>query len=273
MQIIKSVTEMQNISQKLNGKIGFVPTMGFLHEGHLSLVKEAHKKCDFVIVSIFVNPSQFLPNEDLDSYPRNFEQDVKLLSDIDFIFFPQNEDIYPNDYKTWITVEKISAEFCGKSRPTHFKGVATIVCKLLNIVNADFLFLGEKDFQQLVVLKQMTKDLNFKTEVIGCPIVREKSGLALSSRNKYLSEIERKNALSLFEALQLAKINFKNGIVDSQKNISQMQRLIEEKGGVVDYIEIIDSQNLEKISKLKERCRVLIAVFIDKTRLIDNIEI
>ncbi len=273
MQIIKSISEMQNISQKLNGKIGFVPTMGFLHEGHLSLVKEAKKKCDFVIVSIFVNPSQFSPNEDLNSYPRDFERDVKLLTDVDFIFFPQNKEIYPNDYKTWITVEKISAEFCGKSRPIHFRGVATIICKLLNIVNADFLFLGEKDFQQLVVLKQMVKDLNFKTEVIGCPIMREKSGLAMSSRNKYLSKIERKNAISLYDSLQLVKTNFQNGIIDSQKNISQMQKLIEEKGGIVDYIEIIDSQNLEKIIQLKERCRVLIAVFFGKTRLIDNVEI
>ena len=272
--LVNSASEMQKICRDIKGTIGFVPTMGYLHEGHLSLVRAARKRCNTLVVSIFINPSQFSPNEDLALYPRNIELDVKLLTElkVDHIFFPTEQEMYPEGYKTWVTVDKITQILCGRSRPTHFRGVTTIVTKLINIVNPDYMFMGEKDFQQLVVLQQMAKDLNFKTKIIGCPIVREEDGLAMSSRNKYLSPSARKDALCLHNSLLLAKKLFKQEIISSNKIIAEMSNLIENNNGIVDYIEVVDSQTLEHLSELRTGCRILVAVIIESTRLIDNME-
>lgn len=272
--LINSAFEMQKKCRDITGTIGFVPTMGYLHEGHLSLVHAAKKQCNTVVVSIFVNPAQFSPDEDLALYPRNIDHDVKLLTDleVDYIFFPTEQEMYPQDYKTWVTVDKITQILCGRSRPTHFQGVTTIVTKLINIVNPDYMFMGQKDFQQLIVLQQMAKDLNFRTKIIGCPIVREEDGLAMSSRNKYLSLSTRKDALCLHNSLLLAKKLFKQGIISSNKIIAEMSNLIENNSGIVDYIEPVDSQTLEHLVELRNGCRIILAVIIENTRLIDNME-
>ena len=274
-KLINSINEMFSIREQLKGKIGFVPTMGSLHEGHLSLVREAKKQTDIVIVSIFVNPTQFGANEDLSNYPRNNEHDIKLLTnlEVDYIFFPTDEQMYPEGFKTWVNVDKITQVLCGRSRPTHFRGVTTIVAKLINIINPDLMFMGEKDFQQLVVLKQMAKDLNFRTEIIGCSIIREKDGLALSSRNKYLSSQGRQKALCLNKSLLLAQKLFNEGIVSSNKIISQMTDLIEDNESIIDYIEVFDPKTLEHIPELVSGCRIALAVIVENTRLIDNIQI
>ena len=273
--IIKSVSEMIKVSRNIKTSIGFVPTMGYLHEGHLSLVRRAKLDTNKVVVSIYVNPSQFAPNEDLDKYPRNFERDIQLLSklDVGYVFFPDNQEMYPKGFKTWITVDKISRILCGKSRPTHFRGVATIVAKLMNIVNADFMFMGEKDYQQIVVLEQMIKDLNFKTRIVRCPIIREKDCLAMSSRNKYLSSQKRKDALCLYKSLLMAQEKYEEGLTESAEIIILMKKLIESNNGVVDYIEIVDANSLQTIPNLHKGCRILVAVKIGATRLIDNMEI
>ena len=275
LKLINSIDEMSSIRRQLNGKIGFVPTMGFLHEGHLSLVREAKKQTDIVIVSIFVNPTQFGVNEDLSNYPRNIERDIELLTnlDVDYIFFPRDEQMYPEGFKTWVNVDKITQVLCGRSRPTHFRGVTTIVSKLMNIINPDLMFMGEKDFQQLVVLKQMAKDLNFRTKVVGCSIIREKDGLALSSRNKYLSSKGRKKALCLNKSLLLTQNLFNEGITSSNKIISQMTDLIEDNESIIDYIEVFDPKTLEHIPELVSGCRIALAVIVENTRLIDNIQI
>ena len=273
--IIKSVSEMIKVSRSIKTSIGLVPTMGFLHEGHLSLVKRAKQETETVVVSIYVNPSQFAPNEDLDKYPRSFKRDIQLLAelDVDYVFFPDKREMYPEGYKTWITVEKISRILCGKSRLTHFRGVTTIVTKLMNIVNADFMFMGEKDFQQIVILEQMIKDLNFKTRIVRCPLIREKDGIAMSSRNKYLSSQQHEDALCLYKSLLMAQEKYEEGLTDSAEIIIQMKKLIERCNGVVDYIEVVDPNSLQAISNLLKGCRILVAVKIGKTRLIDNIEI
>ncbi|MDO9577157.1 MAG: pantoate--beta-alanine ligase [Candidatus Cloacimonadales bacterium] len=273
--LIHSVKEMQTICRNLSQTIGFVPTMGYLHEGHLSLVKAAKDKAEIVIVSIYVNPTQFSPNEDLSSYPRDPDRDIQLLSelDVDYIFFPSNEEMYPAGFKTWVAVEEITQILCGKSRSTHFKGVTTIVAKLMNIIDPDFMLLGEKDFQQLKVLQQMGKDLNFSTEIIGCPLIREKDGLAMSSRNKYLSPQERKDALCLHNSLLLAQKLFSEGMTASSKIIAAMRDLIVQNKGRIDYIEVIDTDSLESLDELRSGCRIVLAVYIGKTRLIDNVMI
>lgn len=274
LKIIRTIKEMvawsnQNKSQN---KIGFVPTMGYLHEGHLSLVRTAKENSDLVVVSIFVNPTQFGANEDLSTYPRDFERDISLLEnlDVDVVFFPNNQEMYPTGYKTWVVTDEITSILCGKSRPTHFKGVTTIVSKLINIVNPESVFMGTKDFQQLTVLNQMVQDLNFRTKIIGCPIVRENDGLAMSSRNKYLNEIERKNALCLSESIKSSKKMIKNGEKSPNKIIESVKKIITEKSGKIDYVEILDERTLKFTNSIDEHSRLFLAVYIGKTRLIDN---
>ena len=274
LKIIRTIKEMvawsnQNKSQN---KIGFVPTMGYLHEGHLSLVRTAKENSDLVVVSIFVNPTQFGANEDLSTYPRDFERDISLLEnlEVDVVFFPNNQEMYPTGYKTWVVTDEITSILCGKSRPTHFKGVTTIVSKLINIVNPESMFMGTKDFQQLTVLKQMVQDLNFRTKIIGCPIVRENDGLAMSSRNKYLNEIERKNALCLSESIKSAQKMIKNGEKSPNKIIESVKKIITEKSGKIDYVEILDERTLKYTDSIDEHSRLFLAVYIGKTRLIDN---
>lgn len=274
-KVLNTVAEMKEITRKYKGQVGFVPTMGYLHQGHLSLVEAAKKNCDTTVVSIFVNPTQFAPNEDLETYPRNFERDLKFLEElqVDYVFYPTATEIYPKGYKTWVQVEEITQILCGASRPTHFKGVTTIICKLINIVKPDKMFMGEKDFQQLIVLQQMTRDLNFEVEVVGCPIVREADGLAMSSRNEYLSDQDRKRAVCLFQSLQRAQELAQNGQRDVEAIKTAMRRIIENNNGEIDYIEIVDSQTLQKKEKIDKNCRALVAVKYGKTRLIDNLKI
>ena len=230
IKVIQTINQMVDWSNqnKFKKKIGFVPTMGYLHEGHLSLVKAAKEKTDLVVVSIYVNPTQFSPTEDLSTYPRDFERDISLLKklNVDVVFFPSNREMYPNDFKTWIVTDEITSILCGKSRPTHFKGVTTIVSKLINIVNPDFIFMGEKDFQQLTVLKQMIKDLNFRTEIIGCPIVRETDGLAMSSRNELLSVNDRNEAAFINKVLKQSVLLSKTHSINDVKKILSLGKNI-----------------------------------------------
>ena len=277
MKIFNSPMEMQNfvIREKIKGKkISFVPTMGYLHEGHLSLMRKARKYGDILVVSIFVNPTQFGPNEDLDRYPRDYEGDVKKCESVgvDVIFYPTNENMYEKDFQTYVTVEKVTKNLCGHSRPTHFRGVATVVAKLFNIVQPDYAFFGEKDFQQLVVIKQMVKDLNFSVKIIGCPIIRETDGLAMSSRNAYLNKEERQQALCLYKSILKVKELFENGERDVNTLITKAKEVIKESPmAEIDYVKIVDINTMEDITdKIDRDALYALAVKIGKTRLIDN---
>lgn len=274
MQIVKSVSQMQELSHNWpqDYRIGFVPTMGYLHAGHLSLVAEANRRCEVTIVSIFVNPSQFGPNEDLASYPRDIDRDLQLLSDyhVNHVFFPTTDEIFPNNYRTWVEVKGLSDVLCGASRPGHFQGVATIVLKLVNLVKPHLMFMGEKDYQQITVLKTMLRDLNLSTEIVPCPIVREKDGLAMSSRNVYLNTQERQQALCLTEAIHRIQNLYQEGITDSAELIHSGSKLIKEKGGRLDYLSLVDMDSLEPMPVAGVRTRIILAVYIGRTRLIDN---
>ncbi|MFO7660431.1 MAG: pantoate--beta-alanine ligase [Candidatus Cloacimonadaceae bacterium] len=274
MKLITDSNDMLNLSRLwgIGKKVGFVPTMGSLHEGHLSLVARSNQQCDITVVSIFVNPAQFGPQEDLSSYPRDLNRDLTLLDryEVDYVFFPTAEMIYPEGFKSWITVEGLSDILCGVSRPGHFRGVATVVAKLVNLVNPDFMFMGEKDFQQCIVLETMLHDLNCHARVVRCPIVREKDGLAMSSRNKYLSEEERHNALCLFRSIKLAKSLYMTGETHPDKFSEQMSELITKAGGKIDYIALVNKDTLQPVETVDNNTRVLLAVHIGKTRLIDN---
>lgn len=276
MEIIKTVEEMQIASEKLRmqGKrIAFVPTMGFLHEGHLSLIDIAHKNADIIVVSIYVNPTQFAPGEDLDKYPRDFKKDCRLCDEknVDIIFNPEN--IYDKNHSTWVIEESLGNFLCGKSRPTHFKGVTTIVAKLFNIVLPHVAVFGNKDAQQAIILKRMVRDLNFPIKIITAPIVREKDGLAMSSRNKYLINEQRKNALSIFRGLQKTEKFFKNG----ERNAKKLEKIvfdeILETGGEIDYIEIRQIEDLEHRENIEMSSILAVAAYFGTTRLIDNVEL
>lgn len=279
MEIIKKIAELKKSIKKIKSKnkiIGFVPTMGYLHKGHLSLIRIAHKHSDYVVCSIFVNPAQFGPNEDFNRYPRDLKRDEGLLKKekVDLLFYPSVKEMYPDGYKTYVEVEELSSILCGKSRPGHFRGVTTIVLKLFNIVQPDIAVFGEKDYQQAMIIKQMVKDLNLDVDIITGPIVREPDGLAMSSRNTYLSPEERTNAIILYKSLTWAKDSFyKENIKSPEYIITQMKRMIEEKGGQIDYIAIVDRNNLTPVRYIKKGDRILLAVFFGKTRLIDNIEV
>lgn len=274
MQIITDIKQMQEIGNNWSNSqtIGFVPTMGYFHKGHLSLVAEANKNCDITVVSIFVNPSQFGPNEDFSSYPRDLQRDLELLNQykVDYVFNPTPDQMYPVGYKTWINVEELSSILCGASRPGHFRGVATVITKLINIIKPSLMFMGEKDFQQIVVLQTMLKDLNFHTQIHPCPIIREADGLAMSSRNVYLNSEQRQQALCLSLAIKQAQEQYKQGIDDPQILKKNASDLIIRAGGRIDYIKFVDSVSLQEVKQAKDDTRILLAVFIGKTRLIDN---
>ncbi|MDK2886493.1 MAG: pantoate--beta-alanine ligase [Thermosipho sp. (in: thermotogales)] len=276
MKIVKSIDEMKKISTKLleNKKtIGFVPTMGYLHEGHLSLVKKARVDNDIVIVSIFVNPTQFGPNEDYNSYPRDFDRDFKLLKDlnVDYVFAPEVSEMYPSDYSTFVEETDLSRFLCGKSRPGHFRGVCTVVTKLFNIVKPTRAYFGQKDAQQFRVLRRMVRDLNMDVEMIEMPIIREEDGLAMSSRNTYLSPEERKEATRLYKSLLKAKEMIESGIKDVEKIKEEMKKILDHSLLKIDYIEIVDEETLKPVSKIDKKVIVALAVFVGKARLIDNI--
>jgi pantoate--beta-alanine ligase len=269
---------MQDVSFSLKSgrkTIGFVPTMGFLHEGHLSLVKRSKELCDVTIVSIFVNPTQFSPSEDLALYPRDIEKDSKLLLklNVDYLFNPNADEIYPQNFQTFVDVNYISKKHEGDSRPTHFKGVTTVVNILFNCIMPDHAFFGQKDAQQAAVIKQMVNDLKIPVNIVVCPVVREKDGLAMSTRNVYLSADERKDALAIYNAIQKAKKMIKKGERKVSLIISEMMSIIEKvKSTDLDYIEIVEIKSFEAVDELKSRNEyyILVACKFGNTRLIDN---
>ena len=274
MQIVNNVDEMKEISKGYREKtVGFVPTMGFLHAGHLSLVKKARKDNEIVVVSIFVNPKQFGPNEDLESYPRDLKRDSKLLEGegVDYLFVPKIEDMYPKNFSTSIHVSGVTEHLCGYYRPTHFDGVALVVNKLFNIVKPNRAYFGQKDAQQFRVLKRMVEDLNMDVELVEMPIIREKDGLALSSRNIYLSSEERKDAIALHKALEYAINAIKSGRRDAHKIRLEAINLMRKYPNVrVQYLEIVDEKTLQPVSEISSRVLIATAAFVGKARLIDN---
>ena len=251
--------------------IGFVPTMGFLHKGHLSLVKKAREKCDIVVVSIFVNPTQFAPNEDFESYPRDFEKDSELCrkENVKAIFYPSSEEMYKGKTE-FVEVGETRTVLCGKSRPTHFRGVATIVAKLFKAVLPDSAYFGLKDFQQFVIIKKMVENMNFDINIVGCPIIRERNGIALSSRNTYLSKQEKSEAVVLNKSLKLAEEMFSKGEKDAKTVVQAVSDKISKTSGKIDYVEIFDSASLKPVEVIEKENRIGLAVFFRKTRLIDN---
>lgn len=279
MKIVRSIRLMREISrkQKCKGRsIGFVPTMGALHEGHLSLIRKARKENNFLVVSIFVNPTQFGKMEDFKRYPRALEKDALLCkrAGVDVIFYPSAKDMYPSEYKTYVEVEDLNQVLCGNSRPGHFRGVATVVTKLLNIVSPNRAYFGQKDAQQAVIIRKIVSDLNLPVKVEVLPTVRQADGLALSSRNIYLKPQERIDALGLFQSLKLAKDLIRQGKTDSSAIINSMRKLIRaKKNAKVDYIAIVDAQNLTPLRKVSGKCLIALAVWIGKIRLIDNLKI
>lgn len=274
MQVTKTVEETRKqIKQwKKEGKtIGLVPTMGFLHEGHASLIRKCREQNDIVVVSDFVNPTQFGPNEDLEAYPRDFERDSKLCESLgaDLIFAPSPEDMY-HDPHAFISIDTLSETLCGKTRPIHFKGVCTVVTKLFHIVAPDRAYFGEKDAQQLAIIRKMVKDLNFDIEIVGCPIVREEDGLAKSSRNTYLNDKERQAALCLSRAVKTGKEVIYTG-ADAKEVLNPMKAIIEaEPLARIDYVMMVDALTMQPIEKADRDVLVAMAVYIGKTRLIDN---
>jgi len=270
---------MSSVARKIrrdeNRTIGFVPTMGALHEGHLSLIHEARAMCDVVIVSVFVNPAQFGPNEDFKSYPRDLTRDADLLAEynVDYVFAPRLEEIYPPGFATYVTVEELSEQLEGASRPGHFRGVTTVVAILLNVVRPDFAFFGQKDAQQAVLIKRMVRDLAFEVEIVVLPIVREESGIAMSSRNQYLNEEQRRAATVLHRALSQARAEYNEGEHSPARLIQAVRDAIEKEPlARIDYVSVNDAETLEELNKLDDRPALIsLAVFIGKTRLIDNI--
>jgi pantoate--beta-alanine ligase len=279
MEIINRRQRMSSVARKIRREqdrtIGLVPTMGALHQGHLSLVREARQMCDIVVVSVFVNPAQFGPSEDYERYPRDLTKDTALLTDynVDYIFAPPVEEIYPRGFSTYVTVEGLSDQLEGASRPGHFRGVATVVTVLLNIIRPDFAFFGQKDAQQALIIKRLVRDLAFDTEILVLSTVREDSGLAISSRNAYLSDEEREAAQVIRRGLVKAREAYKGGERSAGKLADIVRSTIEaEPRARIDYASVTDAETLEKLDKLDERA-ILIAVAarIGKTRLIDNI--
>lgn len=276
MELIRNPKQMQGRSlelEKLGKRIGFVPTMGALHEGHLSLVDVAKNYSDIVVMSIYLNPAQFGPNEDLANYPKSFERDIELAKSkgVDIIFCPDNAEMYPDGFQTSVVTTKLTKRLCGASRPAHFQGVTTVVLKLFNIVRPNIAVFGEKDYQQLKVIEQMTKDLNLAVKIVPAPIVREEDGLAMSSRNENLSPEERRAARSINEALNWAKTAVKNGETNPAALISEIRGRIEgTKTGKIDYIAICDPETLEELEEVKPPFLLAVAAYFGKTRLIDN---
>jgi len=268
------ISKILALHKRAGKAIGFVPTMGALHEGHLNLIRAARRENDIVIVSIFVNPLQFGPREDLKIYPRPLKKDLALcrFEKVDYVFYPGLSDIYPKNFSTYIEVKGLSETLCGRSRPGHFRGVTTVVAKLLNIIQPVNLYLGAKDAQQAAIIKRMITDLNIPVKLKVVPIVRDSDGLALSSRNAYLKINERRDALVLFKALNLSKVLIKNGARDTKRIISRMRSLIRRnESAKIDYLEIVDPDNLRPLDRIIDKALVLLAVYIGKTRLIDNI--
>ncbi|MCS7312012.1 MAG: pantoate--beta-alanine ligase [Acidobacteria bacterium] len=278
MEIVRRILRMKEIVRgwhRQGRTIGFVPTMGYLHEGHLSLIRESKRMTDHTVVSIFVNPLQFGPREDYDRYPRDLDRDVEILSreSVDVLFYPSVEDMYPPGYRTYIDVEGLSQKWEGASRPGHFRGVATVVCKLFHIVQPDFAFFGQKDAQQFVILRRMVQDLNMDVELIQLPIVRESDGLAMSSRNVYLSPEERTVAPRLYQALQVGRrLVQEEGERDAEKIVEAVRSFLAQEPRIrIDYVALVDLEDLEPIETVRGPALLAAAIYLGPTRLIDNV--
>ena len=274
MLSVITLTDLRSNRLSYPGKVGLVPTMGYLHEGHLSLVRRAQEECDHVIVSIFVNPAQFGPKGDLSKYPRDLDRDLSLLEPlgVDLIWMPTAEIVYPPGFQTWVDVETITQPLEGAMRPGHFRGVTTVVAKLFNSVQPHKAYFGQKDAQQAAVIRQMTRDLNFPIEIVVCPIVREPDGLAMSSRNVYLDSEQRKAATVLSRALEAAKEKYESGVRDAEKiRIEMKEVLASEPLAEVQYVSCADYDTLEELETVNGKTLLSMAVFIGKTRLIDNV--
>lgn len=273
MDIISSLSDLRTKRLSLTGKVGLVPTMGYLHSGHLSLVSRAKAECDHVIVSIFVNPTQFGANEDLSKYPRDLERDLELLKPlgVDIVWNPSAEMMYPPGYQTWVEVEALTHPLEGAMRPGHFKGVTTVVSKLFNATQPHKAYFGQKDAQQVAVIRRMTLDLNFPLEIVVCPTMREDDGLAMSSRNKYLNEAERQAATVLFRSLSEAKKLYESGERNADVLRNKMKEVLaSEPLANMQYVSCADYDSLEELNLIQNKALLSMAVFIGKTRLIDN---
>lgn len=274
MEVVSSLPDLRTVRLSLNGTVGLVPTMGYLHEGHLSLVTRAREENRYVIVTIFVNPSQFGPSEDLSKYPRDLERDLNFLRSlgVDLVWTPTTEIMYPSGYQTWVEVEALTKGLEGAMRPGHFRGVATVVAKLFNATQPHKAYFGQKDAQQVAVIRRMAEDLNFPLEVVVCPTHREADGLAMSSRNVYLNEKERKAATVLFHSLSAAKELYDLGERDAEKLRERMKAtLAAEPLAQVQYVSCADYDSLEELDKVSGKALLSMAVFIGRTRLIDNL--
>lgn len=277
MKIAVTINEVRNQVKEWKSQgltVGLVPTMGYLHEGHGSLIKTSVQQCDKTVVCVFLNPTQFAPNEDLQSYPRDFERDKKLCEEMgaDLVFHPSVEEMYGENNATFVEIlSDMPKQLCGKTRPIHFRGVCTVVSKLFNIVTPDKAFFGEKDAQQLAIIRKMVKDMSYGIEIVGCPIIREADGLAKSSRNTYLNEEERKEALCLYKAVTLGKQLVAKGETNSRNVIDKMKEVInKEPLAKIDYVEIVDGITMLPVENISSGDLVAMAVYIGKTRLIDN---
>jgi len=277
MEVVETIEKIRTIISKAESagkKIGFVPTMGALHEGHFSLIRAAKKQCGFVVVSIFVNPAQFGPGEDIDKYPRPFDADIKACKSlgVDVVFAPLVEQMYPAKNLTWVDVEKLTESLCGKSRPGHFRGVAAVCAKLFNIVQPDIAFFGQKDAQQAVVVQQMVADLNMPLKIVVCPTVREQDGLAMSSRNAYLTAGQRKDAALIYAALQKAEVFIAAGERKSKTLVGEMEKILKiSKQIKIEYISIVDARTLDGLDEAKGKILIALAVKLGSARLVDNI--
>ncbi len=277
MELLTTIKGVRGLvaEAKAKGKrVGFVPTMGALHDGHISLVKAAREQCDFVVVSIFVNPTQFGPGEDINAYPRPLDNDLTRCKEnnVDVVFAPSTEQMYPQKNLSWVEVEKLAEPLCGRNRPTHFRGVTTVCTKLFNIVGPDIAYFGQKDAQQAIVIRRMVEDLNMPLEIIVCPTVREKNGLAMSSRNKYLNDEEKKQATLLYAALQECEVLIAAGMLDSKNLTEEMRKLLAlGKDIKIDYISIVNADTIEEIEMVKGKVLVALAAKIGPARLIDNV--
>jgi pantoate--beta-alanine ligase len=277
MEVAKTIEAVRSIvkaARSESKKIGLVPTMGALHVGHISLIDAAVKDCDFVAVSIFVNPTQFCPGEDFEKYPRPMEADLEICrkAGADVVFSPAPREMYPAENLTWVSVEKLTEPLCGRSRPGHFRGVTTVCAKLFNIVSPDVAYFGQKDGQQAIVIRRMVTDLNMPLEIVICPTVREPNGLAISSRNQYLSEQQRKDASNIYKSLRECRRMIEAGTNETHQIIAGMRKILQQiPSGQIEYISIVDAETLESIEEIAGKVLAAVAVKIGPARLIDNI--
>jgi pantoate--beta-alanine ligase len=277
MEVIKTINKMKEMvsrTRRVGKTIAFVPTMGYFHDGHLSLMKEGRRRGDLLIVSLFVNPTQFSPSEDFKNYPRDFERDGKMAEEVgvDILFTPDADEMYPSDYQTIVRVERVTQGLCGKSRPTHFQGVATVVLMLFEIVMPHVAIFGEKDYQQLITIQQMVRDLHLSVEVVGMPTIRESDGLAMSSRNQYLHPEERKAALALCRSLQKAKELLQKGERKADQILQEVEAILQSEPLIrIDYVQICDAKTLQEVKQIEKDVVVALATYLGETRLIDNL--